>query len=290
MKKFIILVPVYNDWKSVSKLLKEIDLQIVDWESEVSVLIIDDASTEMRSSMDSNFKKIKSVKILNMKKNQGHARCFATGLKFIIERENFDYVIAMDADGEDRPEELNLLFNKSKEYPNKVITADRIKRSEGLLFKFCYEIHKYLTFIFTGHLIKFGNYSCLSRDSVVKLTKDPSTWSSFSGSLTKLIPYRISISSIKGLRYYGPSKMSFFKLLIHSFSIIAVFKRTTFLRSFIFLSVYLLLIFQSLSFITLLPVFLIIILLFAVVCVSNRENLEQFKKSLDNISSIDNFN
>jgi len=290
MKKFIILVPVYNDWKSVSKLLKEIDLQIVDWESEVSVLIIDDASTEMRSSMDSNFKKIKSVKVLNMKKNQGHARCFATGLKFIIEREKFDYVIPMDADGEDRPEELNLLFNKSKEYPDKVITADRVKRSEGLLFKFCYEIHKYLTFIFTGHLIKFGNYSCLSRDSVVKLTKDPSTWSSFSGSLTKLIPYRISISSIKGLRYYGPSKMSFFKLLIHSFSIIAVFKRTTFLRSFIFLSVYLLLIFQSLSFITLLPVFLIIILLFAVVWASNRENLDQLKKSLDNISSIDNFN
>ncbi len=290
MKKFIILMPVYNDWKSASKLLKEIDLQIVNWESEVSILIIDDASTEMRSAMDSNFKKVKSVKVLNMKKNQGHARCFATGLKFIIEKENFDYVIPMDADGEDRPEELNLLFNKSKEYPDKVITADRVKRSEGLLFKFCYKMHKYLTYIFTGHLIKFGNYCCLSRDSVVKLIKDPSVWSSFSGSLTKLIPDRISISSIKGLRYYGPSKMSFFELLIHSFSIIAVFKRTTFFRSFIFLSVYLLLIFQSLSFITLLPVFLIIILLFAVVWFSNRENLDQLKKSLDNISSIDNFN
>jgi len=290
MKKFIILIPVYNDWKSVSKLLKEIDLQIVEWESEVSVLIINDFSTEAKSDIDSNFKKIKSVKVLNMKKNQGHARCFATGLKFIIERENFDYVIPMDADGEDRPEELNLLFNKSKEYPNKVITADRIKRSEGLLFKFCYEIHKYLTYIFVGHLIKFGNYSCLTKDSLVKMTKDPSAWSSFSGSLTKLIPDRISIPSIKGLRYYGPSKMSFLKLLIHSLSIIAVFKRTTFLRSFIFLSVYLLLIFQSLSFITLLPVFLIIILLFAVVWTSKRENLDQFEKSLDNISNIDNFN
>jgi len=290
MKKFIILIPVYNDWKSVSKLLKEIDLQIVEWESEVSVLITNDGSTEKRPSMDSNFKNIKSVKVLNMKKNQGHARCFATGLKFIIEREKFDYVIPMDADGEDRPEELNLLFSKSKEYPNKVITADRIKRSEGPLFKFCYEIHKYLTYIFTGHLIKFGNYSCLPRDSVVKITKEPSAWSSFSGSLTKLIPDRISISSVKGLRYYGPSKMSFFRLLIHSFSIIATFKRTVFLRSFIFLFVYLLLIFQSLSFVTLLPVFLIIILLFAVVWTSKRENLDQFNKSLDNISSIDSFN
>ena len=290
MKKFVILIPVYNDWKSVSKLLKEIDLQIVEWESEVSVLIIDDFSTEAKSDIDLNFIKIKSVKVLNIKKNQGHARCFATGLKFIIERENFDYVILMDADGEDRPEELNLLFNKSKEYPNKVITADRIKRSEGLLFKFCYEIHKYLTYIFTGHLIKFGNYSCLPRDSVVKIIKEPSAWSSFSGSLTKLIPDRISISSIKGLRYYGPSKMSFFSLLIHSLSIIAVFKKTAFLRSIIFLSVYLLLIFQSLSFITLLPVFLIVILLFAIIWVSNRENLDQFNKSLDNISSIDSVN
>ena len=290
MKKFIILISVYNDWKSVSKLLKEIDLQVVEWESEVSILIIDDFSTEAKPNIDSNFKKIKSVKVLNMKKNQGHARCFATGLKFIVESENFDYVIPMDADGEDRPRELNLLFNKTKEYPNKVITADRIKRSEGLLFKFCYEIHKYLTYVFTGHLIKFGNYSCLPRDSVVRITKEPSVWSSFSGSLTKLIPDRISISSVKGLRYYGPSKMSFFNLLIHSFSIIAVYKKTAFLRSFIFLSVYLLLIFQSLSFITLLPIFLIIILLFAVVWTSKRENLDQFKKSFDNISSIDNFN
>jgi len=280
MKKFIILIPVYNDWKSVSKLLKEIDLQIFDWESEVSVLIVNDASSEPRLGTDSNFKKIKSVKILNMKKNQGHGRSLATGLKFITEREIFEYVILMDADGEDRPEELNLLFNKSKEHPGTVITADRVKRSEGLLFKF----------IFTGHLIKFGNYTFLPKDSVLKMTEEPSTWCSFSGSLTKLIPNRVSIPSIRSLRYFGPSKMSFFKLLIHSLSIIAVFKRTTFLRSLIFLSVYLLLIFQSLSFITLLPVFLILILLFSVVWVSNRENLDQFKKSLDNISSIDDFN
>jgi len=290
MKKIIILIPVYNDWKSVSKLLKEIDLQIFDWESEVSVLIVNDASSEPRLGTDSNFKKIKSVKILNMKKNQGHGRSLATGLKFITEREIFEYVILMDADGEDRPEELNLLFNKSKEHPGTVITADRVKRSEGLLFKFCYQIHKYLTFIFTGHLIKFGNYTFLPKDSVLKMTEEPSTWCSFSGSLTKLIPNRVSIPSIRSLRYFGPSKMSFFKLLIHSLSIIAVFKRTTFLRSLIFLSVYLLLIFQSLSFITLLPVFLILILLFSVVWVSNRENLDQFKKSLDNISSIDDFN
>ena len=116
MKKFIILIPVYNDWKSVSKLLQEIDLQIVDWESEVSILIVNDASTEERSLACTNFKKINLVRVINIKKNQGHGRCYATGLKFIMENENFDYVIPMDADGEDRPEELNLLLNKTKEH------------------------------------------------------------------------------------------------------------------------------------------------------------------------------
>ena len=52
MKKFIVLIPLYNDWKSVSKLLKEIDLHVFDWESEVSILIVNDASSEPRLGTD----------------------------------------------------------------------------------------------------------------------------------------------------------------------------------------------------------------------------------------------
>ena len=54
----------------------------------------------------------------------------------------------MDADGEDRPEELNDFFNKSKENPNATITGNRFKRSEGFFFKILYEIHKILTLYF----------------------------------------------------------------------------------------------------------------------------------------------
>ena len=44
MNKFIILIPVYNDWKSVFKLLQAIDLEIANWDAEVSVVIVNDAS------------------------------------------------------------------------------------------------------------------------------------------------------------------------------------------------------------------------------------------------------
>ena len=122
MKKFIILIPVYNDWKSVFKLLENIDIQIKDWDAEVSVLIINDASTEERPANELGLKNIKSFQIINMKENRGHARCNAAGLKYISEKENFDYVIPMDADGEDRPEELSLIFNESKKNPSDLLT------------------------------------------------------------------------------------------------------------------------------------------------------------------------
>ena len=153
MKKFIILIPLYNDWKSVSKLLDQIDLQISNWQAEVSVIIVNDASTETKTGLDSNYKKIKSIKVLNMKENRVHQRCIAAGLKNLHKNEDFERVIIMDADGEDRPEELNDFFNKTQENPKMTITGNRFKRSEGFFFKFLYEIHKLIRLIFAGKLI-----------------------------------------------------------------------------------------------------------------------------------------
>ena len=222
-----------------------------------------------------------------MKENKGHARCNAAGLKYIFEKEDFDYVIPMDGDGEDRPEELISLFNKSKEHPNKTVTANRIKRSEGIFFKILYESHKMLTYFFTGKLIKFGNYSCLPRDDVARLIKKPYIWSSFSGSLTKTIPHRVSVPSIRGQRYFGPSQMNLLNLLIHSFSIIAVFKTSVIARSILFLIFYLFFIYNNLSLITLFPVLIIFIFLFLILKVSSRENISELNNSLKNIHSIE---
>mgnify|MGYP001280036417 CR=1 FL=1 len=287
MNKFIILIPVYNDWKSVFKLLEEIDIQTSSWKDDISVFLINDSSTEEKLVFKSDLKKLNSVNIINLKKNLGHARCYATGLKFISEKEKFDYAILMDADGEDRPEELNLFLEKLKNFENQVITADRIKRSEGLFFRLCYLIHKYLTFFFTGHLIKFGNFSCLAKNVVEEMGKNSSTWLSYSGSLTKIAKNRTFIPSIRGTRYFGPSKMSFFNLVIHSLSIISVFKKTVFLRSITFLIIYSLLIYKTLSFVTLIPFFIVLFVLVSTIMLSERENLDQLNSSLNNISNIE---
>jgi hypothetical protein len=287
MSKIKILIPVYNDWQSVFKLLKNIDLQINNLKHEISVLIINDSSTEVRVEDSLILNHIYSIKIINMKKNRGHARCNAVGLKYTNDKENFDYIIPMDGDGEDRPEELVLLTNKLKDYPDKVITANRVKRSEGFFFKLCYLAHKYLTFIFTGQTIKFGNYSCLPKLTVNKMVNEPATWSSFSGSLVKTEKDRKFIPSSRGQRYFGPSKMSFVNLLKHSLSIIAVFKKTLLIRSILFLIAYLFLIIGNISIVTLIPVIGVVIMMLSVIILSKRENMSEFNSSLDNIDSVE---
>ncbi len=287
MKKFKILIPLYNDWKSVSKLLNEIDSQTNNWDAEVSIIIVNDASTEKKSGLESIFKKIKSVKILNMKKNQVHQRCIAVGLKYICENEDFDRVIIMDADGEDRPEELNDFFKKAKENPNMTITGNRFKRSEGFVFKVLYEAHKLLTLIFTGKLIKFGNFSCLPKNHVQQLVQKPYLWNSYSSSVVRTIDERTFIPSTRGTRYVLPSKMNIFALIFHSLSIISVFRNAVIIRSVIYLLVYLLLIFNNISVITLFPILLLLVFLFIILKITTRADMDGFNKSLDNIGSVD---
>ena len=287
MKKFIILIPLFNDWKSVSRLLNEIDQLVNNWNVEVSIFIVNDASTEKRSGLEFNFKKIKLVKILNMKKNTMHQRCIAAGLKYICKNEDFDRVIIMDADGEDRPEELNDFFNKAQENPNMTITGNRFKRSEGIIFKVLYEVHKLLTLIFTGKLIKFGNFSCLPKIHVEQLIQKSYLWNSYSGSVVKAINDRTFIPSIRGIRYVLPSKMNFSALIFHSLAIISVFRKLVIIRSIIFFLAYSFLIYNNISILTIFPVFCLLVFVFIILKISMRANMEEFNQSLENIGSID---
>ena len=285
--KVVILIPVYNDWQSVSKLIDEINNLSVSSEFQISVIIVNDASNHDRQEENKNLENINSIKILNMKTNQGHARCIATGLKYINEKEDFDYVIPMDGDGEDRPEEIIEFLNKIKISKNEPIVAERVKRSENLIFKICYQVHKLITLTFTGKYIKFGNFTCLPKTTVQKLINEKSTWNSYSGSLKKVENNLLSVPSTRGTRYFGPSKMSFYNLIKHSLSIISVFRKTFLIRSALFIILYILFIKSNASVITAIPLIFLLIAVYAISNLALRENMDEFDKSIENIQSID---
>ena len=235
MKKFKILIPCYNDWQSLFKLLNNIDNNITMFDGEFNVLIVNDCSTEKIPKPSFNFKKIKSIDLINIKKNQGHTRCNATGIKYLSEKKDFDYMILMDGDGEDNPSDLPVIIKKVLEKINISVVATRKKRSEGLLFTMFYNLHKIITLIFTGKNMNFGHYSCLTKEDVILLSSKKTLWSNFAGTAKKYISNLYSVPTIRGHRYFGPSKMPLKGLIIHSMSIIASFKYQVLLRSLLFI-------------------------------------------------------
>ena len=287
MKKYTILIPIYNDRESLTKLIEKINEELNGLNAEVSILVINDASSQQIVDNYPNIENINSFEIINMKQNRGHARCIASGLKYIFEKKEYDYVIPMDGDGEDRPEEIKNFIELSEQSGEQSIVGERVKRSEGLLFQLCYKFHKFLTLAFTGQTIKFGNFTCLSKSTIEKMLKEKASWSSFSGSLRKVENDLISMPSIRGARYFGPSQMSFFNLLKHSLSIISVYRKTVLIRSALFIVFYILLIKSNASVITSLPLVFLLIMIYSISSLALRENIDEFNNCLTNIHDID---
>ena len=285
--KYAILIPIYNDRNSLKLLIEKINNEIKNLRHEISIVVINDASSQQIIDTYPYTENISSFEIINMKENIGHARCIASGLKYILEKKEFDFVIPMDGDGEDRPEEIKNFIELSEQSNDKSIIGERFKRSEGIFFQVCYQFHKFLTIAFAGQSIKFGNFTCLSKSTVKKMLNEKATWNSFSGSLKKIEKELVSIPSIRGKRYFGPSQMSFFNLLKHSLSIISVFRKTVLFRSALFIIFYILLIKSYASVITSLPIVLLLIMIYSISSLSLRENIDEFNNSLSNINDID---
>ena len=288
MKNIIILTPVYNDWESFTKLIVEIDKVVSNFKNmSFKLIAVNDGSKEKAPSLKLP-PNLELIEILNMKINQGHAICLANGMKYALKNYEFDGLILMDADGEDRPEEIFDLIKKAREQNNVSVVAKRVKRSEGPIFSIFYFLHKVLTLILTGKLINFGNFSLIIKKDVETIMMDPTIVYNFSGTLKNKIKKLDNIDCIRGKRYFGPSKMPLFKLIIHSFSIMAVFKMNVFIRSALllvllaYLQPYIGIVSSILQFM----IVLFNILIYIISTKSNHNKLKNMDAELENVEKV----
>jgi hypothetical protein len=263
MKTYKILIPVFNDWESLLSLLNNIHTLKINNIAHIKVLIVDDCSTEILNKKI-EFDSFKNIEIIKNSKNIGHGKSIAHGINYIRKKNDFDYLIVMDGDGEDRPEEVKELILKSIDLPSLTITANRIKRSESAFFKLSYHLHKILTLVLTGYSIKFGNFMCIPRQDLNLIVSNKNLSVSFSGTIAKFIKNKTFIPSMRGVRYYGPTKMSFLKLIRHSLLIMSTFRKEAALRLSLIFLIYTTLIFyflKNMFLLLLLPVAIINILI-----------------------------
>lgn len=223
-KNIYCLTPIYNDWDSFAVLIQEICNHKQDLKQyNFFVVAVNDGSTEDLPK-DFDYKNI-PVTVLNLKINIGHQRAIAVGLQYIYnEVSDYDFVVVMDSDGEDKPQDIKELINKAEqEKENKIIFAQRKKRQESTFFKVGYFFYKYLFYFLTGQKISFGNFSVISSKLLSKVVHQNNIWNHYSGGIIQSkIPFE-KVLLDRGKRYKGVSKMNFNSLIIHGLSSIAVY-------------------------------------------------------------------
>jgi glycosyltransferase involved in cell wall biosynthesis len=228
MKHLALVIPVFNDWPSVSKLIDEIGKQneLRALES-IQVLAINDGSTRdpdpsFLQDLDPDGRV--RVSLLHLKRNVGHQNAIATGLGWVAQAPfPFDAVIVMDGDGEDRPQDIPLLIEATRTHPGTMIIAARGRRNESLGFRMGYWIYKRLFWVLTGQKISFGNFSLLPVSCLPPLIHSRDIWNSYAGGILRSKLPRQFLRIDRGVRYYGRSKMNLTSLILHGLNAISVF-------------------------------------------------------------------
>ncbi|WP_149241108.1 glycosyltransferase [Dyadobacter sp. 32] len=231
---FIIVIPQFNDWEALNLLIQKIN---EDLNEEIllncTLLIVDDCSSKNQHVPFIKFNG-RQIKLISLYRNLGHQKAIAIGLSYVAENLDATRVIVMDADGEDAPADINKLVAKSFTEPDKIIFAQRNKRTENLLFRAFYVIYKMVFKMLTGKVITFGNFSLIPKPRLQNLVRVSEIWNNYPGGIIKSrIPYA-SIPTDRATRLAGESKMNFVSLILHGLSAISVMIDTTAVRILIF--------------------------------------------------------
>lgn len=285
MKYYDILIPVYNDWKSLNKLLTKINSNLKGLKGNVRVLVINDKSTEKPFFEIKKIKMISKISVLNLKKNFGSQGAIAIALNYISQSKKESIISIIDADGEDDPNELKKMIKFAIKYPKNIIVSNRTKRSEVFIFKVLYKIHLIITLLLTNKWISFGNFSSFNSRNLKNLLKNNYIWFSYSSAVVKNCLIK-NLYAARKKRYFGNSKVSFFKLFLHSLKILSVFQLKIILNTiFIVFLLSIISLFYDLFFIKLVTYFLLIIN-FLVLIIRMSFLFEKEKYKINQINNI----
>jgi hypothetical protein len=219
-----IVIPVFNDWPALARLLENIDTQPELANFTFSVLAIDDGSNlqELDAVLAHCYSRFSSIKMVELACNLGHQRAIAIGLVQALKAPGVDCVVVMDSDGEDRPQDIRTLIDHWRTHPESIICAQRSRRSEPLTFKISYAVYKLCFRILTGARIDFGNFCLIPRRLLGAVCHNSAIWNNLAAALVRA-PLPIQrIPTERGLRYAGQSHMNWVSLIMHGLTAISV--------------------------------------------------------------------
>ncbi len=231
MKRIIILLPVYNDWKSLQLLLKKINYQFKNKKFIIEIYIMDDGSSDQDHIQYRYLKNIRKIKIIKLKRNMGSQKAIFIGLNKIKKEKKNSIIVVMDSDGEDDPSKILILCKEAMLKKTSIIFAKRKKRLETLLFRLLNQLRLIITFLLTGKYLDFGNFSAFSNQNLKSIMKNNNISIAFCSGVVKNHKKIDLVNISKKKRFFGNSKVNNLFLVKHSINIISVFYKKVFLRT-----------------------------------------------------------
>ena len=289
MKNFFIITPTFNDWRSLNKVLHEVDKKVSKMKGKFNAIVINDASTIKPNLKLKRLKKLKKITIITNKKNLGSQKSISIGLKYLQKIKTKSIITIIDSDGEDDPKKIKELINQAQKNPQSIITANRLKRKENIIYNFFYKIHLLITFILTGKYIDFGNYSSFNSKNLNNLLRSSDAFLAYSAAIAKNAKNIESYYINKKKRYYDKSKVKILFLIQHSINIISVFRFNVLRLSILFCIFLILLNLITNNFlIYLIITFIIIFNIIVNYKHKNKSNLKNYLNFIDNIRKYKN--
>lgn len=221
----VILIPVFEDWASVTLLLRRLNELLETRAIGVDVLLVNDGS---RAPVPAELARCPwftcgVVRILHLHRNLGHQTAIAIGLAYLDGQVSCDGVLIMDGDGEDSPADaLRLIDAFEHQAEPAIIFAERTVRSEGTVFRAGYLAYRLVHRLLTGRRIRFGNFCIIPVRALPSLVRVPELWVHFAAAVIRSrLPYQ-SIPTRRSRRLAGESKMNLTSLTLHAIRAFAV--------------------------------------------------------------------
>jgi glycosyltransferase involved in cell wall biosynthesis len=223
--RLVIVMPVFRDWGVARLLCHQIDLQIAQLtDVDVSLFLVDDGSPDPLAGWTPfEAVHISRVDVLRLQRNMGHQRAIAMGLCTIRDEMECDAVLVMDADGEDRAEDVIRLVEHFRANPEYIVFAGRQRRYESLVFRSGYKGYRFLHRALTGVSVREGNFSIISRSALERLVSMSELWNHYAGAIHKSKLPHCRLATDRGHRLGGKSHMDLVALVVHGLAGISTF-------------------------------------------------------------------
>jgi hypothetical protein len=225
-ERLVILIPVFNDWDSLELHLRNLDRAMHAHGISADLLIVDDGSTLPPDATfcTSAYRSLGRIELVTLRRNLGHQRAIAIGLAYVEARVPCRAVAVMDGDGEDDPGDVPRLLERCREeHDEKIVFAERSKRSESLVFRTFYGLYKGVHLLLTGIRVRVGNFSVIPRVRLESLVVVSEMWNHYAAAAFKSRQPLCLVPTRRARRLQGKSRLNFVDLVAHGLGAISVY-------------------------------------------------------------------